>query len=482
MQARPDRSRACMLLAAGCTHSGRGTVAVMPTLLVRNATVLVTMDAARREIAGGGLFARDGVIEQVGPTAELPPTADEVVDARDRLVLPGLINTHHHLYQSLTRAIPGAQDAGLFDWLRTLYPIWARLDPGSVRVATTLGLLELARSGCTTAFDHQYLWPNGSRVDDQIEGAAAVGLRFHASRGSMSLSEKDGGLPPDSVVQTIDEILADSARVIGAFHDPSPGAMTRIVLAPCSPFSVTEDLMRATATLARERGVRLHTHLAETKAEESFTLERFGKRPVEYAADLGWLGDDVWFAHGVFVSGDEIGRMASTGTGVAHCPTSNMRLASGIAPVRGYLAAGVPVGIGVDGSASNDSGNLLAEARQALLLCRLTVSPGVGEGPQMSARTALEMATRGGASVLGRDDVGALEAGRMADFFTLDLDRVEFAGSHHDPVAAALLCSPVPADSVFVGGRAVIREGHHVSLDEGALVARHNRAAAALVA
>jgi cytosine/adenosine deaminase-related metal-dependent hydrolase len=358
--------------------------------------------------------------------------------------------------------------------------MWARLDPDSVRVATTLGLLELARSGCTTAFDHHYVWPNGSRVDDQVEAARSVGLRFHASRGSMSLSEKDGGLPPDSVVETEDAILADSARVIDAFHDPAPGAMTRIVLAPCSPFSVTERLMRDSAALARERGVRLHTHLAETKDEERFTVERFGKRPVDYAAGLGWMGGDVWFAHGVFVDEAGVARMATTGTGVAHCPTSNMRLASGIAPVRSYLAAGVPVGLGVDGSASNDSGNLLAEARQALLLNRLAVAPGIGEGPQMTARTALEMATRGGAAVLGRDDVGALEPGRMADFFTLDLGRIEFAGSAHDPVAAALLCAPVPAESVFVGGRPVIREGRHVSIDERALVAEHNRMAKVL--
>jgi len=453
----------------------------MPTLLVRNAHVLVTMDAQHREISGGGLFATDGVITEVGPTDDLPTYADEVVDARDRLVLPGLVNTHHHLYQSLTRAVPSAQNTSLFEWLRTLYPIWARLDPNSVRVATTLGLLELARSGCTTAFDQQYLWPNGSRVDDQIEAAQRVGLRFHASRGSMSLSEKDGGLPPDSVVQTTDEILTDSARVIDAFQDPTRGSMTRIVLAPCSPFSVTEDLMRQTAALARDRGVRLHTHLAETRDEERFTIDRFGKRPVDYAADLGWLGNDVWFAHGVFVGNDEITRMASTGTGVAHCPTSNMRLASGIAPVGAYLDAGVPVGLGVDGSASNDSGNLLAEARQALLLNRLAVSPEIGEGPQMQARTALEMATKGGAAVLGRDDIGALEVGRMADFLTLDLNRPEFAGALHDPVAAAVLCGPVPAYSVYVAGRPVIGGGHHVSIDERALVEEHNRMARALV-
>ena len=453
----------------------------MPTLLVKNADVLVTMDDGRREIPGGGLFARDGVIEQVGHTSELPDTADRVIDASGLLVLPGLVNTHHHFYQTLTRAVPGAQDAPLFDWLRCLYPIWANLDPDSVRVATTLGMLELAKSGCTTACDHQYLWPNGSRVDDQVEGAAPVGIRFHASRGSMSLSEKDGGLPPDSVVQGHDTIIEDTARVVDAFHDPSPGSMLQIAVSPCSPFTVTEELMRDSASLARERGVRLHTHLAETKDEEQFTLDRFGKRPVDYAADLGWLGADVWFAHAVFVANDEISRMADAGTGVAHCPTSNMRLASGIAPVAAYRAARVPVGLGVDGSASNDSSNLLAEARQAMLFGRLAVAPGIGEGEPMPARTALEIATRGGAEVLGRSDIGALESGRMADFFTLDLARVEFSGTIHDPVAAAVMCSTVPARDVFVGGEVVIEEYHHRSIDEGALVENHNRAASAVM-
>ena len=453
----------------------------MPTLLVKNAHVLVTMDDGRREIPGGGFFSRDGVIEQVGPTESLPDTADRVFDAAGMLVLPGLINTHHHLYQSLTRAVPGAQDVSLFDWLRCLYPIWANLEPESVRVATTLGLLELAKSGCTTAFDHQYLWPNGSRVDDQVEGALEIGIRLHAARGSMSLSQKDGGLPPDSVVQDHDTILEDTARVIDAFHDPRTGSMLQIVVAPCSPFTVTEDLMRDSAVLARERGVRLHTHLAETKEEVQFTLDRFGKRPVEYAEGLGWLGDDVWLAHAVFVDGDEIARMAETGAGVAHCPSSNMRLASGIAPIAGYLSSRVPVGLGVDGSASNDSGNLLAEARQAMLLGRVAVSPGVGEGPQMPARMVLEIATRGGADVLGREDIGALEPGRMADFFTLDLGRVEFAGALHDPVAATLMGAPVPARHVYVGGEPVIEDYHHRSIDEGRLVEQHNRLSAELV-
>ena len=453
----------------------------MSTFLLKNAAVLVTMDASRREIVGGGFFARDGVIERVGITADLPATADDVLDASGHLVLPGLINTHHHLYQSLTRAIPGAQDAGLFSWLKTLYPIWAKLKPESVQVATTVGLLELAKSGCTTAFDHQYLWPNGSGIADQFAAADEVGIRFHAARGSMSLSEKDGGLPPDSVVETESAILADSAAAIDAFHDPHPGAMRRVVLAPCSPFSVTPELMRESAALARSRGVRLHTHLAETQDEERFTMKQFGERPVDYADELGWLGDDVWFAHAVFISADEIARMASTSTGVAHCPTSNMRLASGIAPIAAYRAAGVPVGLGVDGSASNDGGNVLAEARQALLLARLAASPGLGTGKLMTVRTALEIATLGGAAVLGRDDIGSLEQGKQADCFTLDLNRIEYAGALHDPVAAALLASPTPARHVVVRGRRVIHDGHHVSLDERALIEHHNRFARELV-
>lgn len=452
----------------------------MPTLLVKNAAMLVTMDGDRREIADGGLFARDGVIEQVGPTADLPDTADEVLDADGMLILPGLVNTHHHIYQTLTRVFPPAQNVGLFAWLRALYPVWANLTPDAVRTATTLGLLELAKSGCTTVFDHQYLWPNGSRVDDQMAAAADVGVRFHASRGSMSLSEKDGGLPPDSVVQTADEILADCARVIDAFHDPAPGSMTRVVVAPCSPFSVTEDLMRESAVLARDKGVRLHTHLAETKDEEQYTLERFGKRPVDYAADLGWLGDDVWFAHAVFIDPEESGRMAATGTGAAHCPNSNMVISSGIAPIARFLAQGVPVGLGVDGSASNDASNVLQDARQAMMLQHLSVAPGVGDGDALPARRFLEVATIGGAEVLGRDDVGALESGKRADFFTLDTNRIEFAGAH-DLVGAALLCGPVPARHVYVEGNAVISEYAHHSIEEASLAAAHRRAAADLV-
>lgn len=455
----------------------------MATLLIKNATVLATMDDERREIAGGGLFARDGWIEQVGPGADLPDSADEVVDLSGHVVLPGFVNTHHHLYQTLTRAVPAAQDAGLFDWLTTLYPIWARMTPDHVRTATTIGLAELALSGCTTAFDHHYLWPNGSKLDDQVEGATDVGIRFHVSRGSMSLGESAGGLPPDSVVETEDAILADTQRVVAAFHDGQPGAMTRVVVAPCSPFSVTTDAMREAAAFARDAGVSLHTHLAETKDEEQFCIEQFGLRPVELAESVDWMGPDVWFAHAVFIDGEEIGRMAAAGTGVAHCPSSNMRLASGIAPIADYLSAGVNVGLGVDGSASNDGSDLLAEARQAMLLARLAASPDLGRtDAQMPARTALEIATRGGAAVLGRSDIGSLEVGRAADLIAINLNRIEFAGGLHDPVAAVLLCAPVGIDHSFVHGRRVVDGGRLVGVDLDQLVPRHNALAAQLVA
>ena len=433
------------------------------------------------EIADGALLARDGWIEAVGPTSDLPDTADEVVDLSGHVVLPGLVNTHHHLYQTLTRVVPGVQDAGLFDWLTTLYPIWGRMTPDHVRVATTLGLAELALSGCTTAFDHHYLWPNGSRLDDQVEGAQPVGIRFHASRGSMSLGESDGGLPPDSVVEDEDHIIEDTARVVAAFHDPGPGAMLRVVVAPCSPFSVTTDLMRRSAELARELGVGLHTHLAETADEEAYCLDRFGAGPVNYAASVGWEGEDVWYAHAVHVDPETVGRMAAAGTGVAHCPTSNMRLASGIAPVAQYLAAGVPVGLGVDGSASNDSSQMLTEVRQALLLARLATAPGVGAGEQMAARSALAMATTGGAEVLGRDDVGRLAPGMAADMVAVDLDRVEYAGALHDPLAAVVFCGVGRVDHSWVGGQRVVDRRRLVGIDEDELVRTHNRLATALV-
>jgi len=457
----------------------------MSTLLVKNADVLVTMDASRRELRGAGLYAVDGFIRQVGATEELPSTADVVLDLTGQIVLPGLVNTHHHLNQTLTRAFPAAQDAGLFDWLTAQYPAWTRIDAEASRTSTLVGLAELLLSGCTTVFDHTYLYQNGNSVDVQVEAARDIGARFHASRGSMSVGRSKGGLPPDEAVEDEDFILKDSERVIDRYHDPRPGAMTRVVLAPCAPFSVSADLLRQSAALARARGVRLHTHLAETKDEERYTLERFGVRPVEWMDRLGWVAGDVWFAHAVHVNDAEISRFARSGCGVAHCPSSNMRLASGIAPVKKYLRAGVAVGLAVDGSASNDSSNMLLEARQAMLVARLDLGlrreSDVRPGDWMSAREALELATLGGARVLGRDDVGSLEAGKCADFFSLDLGAIDYAGALHDPVAATVFCAPTRARLTVVHGRAVVEDGRVATVDMGPVIARHNRLAAALV-
>jgi len=459
----------------------------MPTLLVRNADLLVTMDDQRREIPGGGLFIQDGFVLQAGPSAELPTEADETLDLSGHILLPGLINTHHHFYQTLTRAVPAAQNANLFNWLKTLYPIWARMRPEDIYTSTQTALAELALSGCTTASDHLYLFPNGSRLDDEIHAARELGLRLHASRGSMSLGESKGGLPPDSVVEDEAAILADSQRLIEAYHDPNPGAMTRIVLAPCSPFSVTGDLMRQSAALARDYGVHLHTHLAETQDEEVFCEQLFGFRPVGYMDHLGWVGPDVWFAHSVHVNREEIQLYRATGCGVAHCPSSNMRLASGIAPILDLLAGGVKVGLGVDGSASNDSSNLIAEARLAMLVARLRAGlsgaslSGEAAPPLMTARQALELATLGSASVLGRDDLGSLQPGKCADFFAVRLDHLGYAGALHDPLAALLFCDPQPAAYTVVGGRFIVREGQLQTVDLPRLVERHNRAARRLL-
>jgi cytosine/adenosine deaminase-related metal-dependent hydrolase len=455
----------------------------MSTLLLKNADLLVTMDGARRRIAGGGLFVRDQVIEQVGPTAELPAGADRVIDARGMVVLPGLVNTHHHLYQTLTRCL--AQDDGLFGWLRTLYPIWARMNGEAVYVSAKVGLAELLLSGCTTSSDHLYLYPNGSRIDDEIRAAQELGIRFHATRGSMSLGESKGGLPPDSVVEEEDAILADCQRAIETFHQAERYGMVRVALAPCSPFSVTPDLMRESAALARSYGVRLHTHLAETLDEEQFCLETFGHRPVAYVESLGWTGDDVWHAHCVHMSDAEISLFARTGTGVAHCPNSNMRLASGIAPVVAWRQSGVRVGLGVDGSASNDSSHLLAETRQAMLLQRVggRVAEGVSrpDAGAMSAEQALELATLGGASVLGRDDIGALAPGMAADFIGYRLERLEFTGSLHDPLAALVFCTPVNVDLSVVNGGVRVQAGQIVDLDLPPLIARHNTISRAMI-
>lgn len=457
------------------------------TLLVKNATLLVTMDDLRREIPAGGLFIRDGFIEQVGKTEELPASADEILDLSGHIVLPGLINTHHHFYQTLTRAVPAAQNANLFNWLKTLYPIWARMTSEEIYISTQTALAELALSGCTTASDHLYLFPNGSRLDDEIAAAQEVGVRVHASRGSMSLGESQGGLPPDSVVDAEDTILRDSQRLIQQYHDPKPGAMVQIVLAPCSPFSVTGELMQQSAQLAREYGVQLHTHLAETQDEEAFCLQMFGYRPFEYMEKLEWVGSDVWFAHAVHINSAEIDQFAHFGCGVAHCPSSNMRLASGIAPVMAYMNAGVKVGLGVDGSASNDGSHMLAEARQALLLARL----GAGLGgaslssevapPLMTARQALELATRGGAAVLGRKDIGSLESGKCADFIAYDLNQLEFSGALHDPLAALVFCQPCHTDYTVVHGKFVVRNGQLTTIDMVRQIEKHNRAAKRLI-
>ena len=461
------------------------------TTVIVNAACLVTMNQQREEIADAALVMEGPQIVWVGATADLPerytegttgdPSSTVHFDARGKIVLPGLINTHHHFYQTLTRVIPTAQDVVLFDWLKTLYPIWAELTPDDVHVSTQMALAELLLSGCTSSSDHHYLWPNGSRLDDQFAAADEIGVRFHGARGSMSLGESKGGLPPDRVTEDESAILSDCRRVVETFHDAGRFAMRRVALAPCSPFSVTPDLMRESVALARSFGpkmdVHLHTHLAETADEEEFCLAQFGHRPGDYAERLGWTGDDVWHAHCVHLNQKEIGLFAQTGTGVAHCPTSNMRLASGIAPIRAMRDAGLKVGLGVDGSASNDGSHMMAEVRQSMLLQRV-----MGDPQAMTAREALEIATLGGAAVLGRDDVGALVPGMAADLIGFDLSAPTFAGGAvHDPVAALVFCSPQSVDFAFVNGRLLIEDGTPRHIDLPRLVERHNRAALALM-
>lgn len=440
--------------------------------LIRNADTVLTMDSARSELAGADVLIRGGVIAAVGQGLA---TTGAVVEAAGCVVTPGLVNTHHHLYQTLTRAVPGGQDALLFGWLKTLYPIWGRFGPEEVFISAQIGLAELALSGCTMTSDHLYLYPNGVRLDDTIEAAAQVGLRFHPTRGAMSIGESLGGLPPDSLVEAEAAILADMTRVVDAHHDPGEGAMVRVGLAPCSPFSVSCDLMRETAILARDKGVMLHTHLAENDEDIAYSLAKFGCRPGQYAEDLGWTGDDVWHAHCVKLDASEIDLFARSRTGVAHCPCSNCRLGSGIAPVRAMRNAGVKVGLGVDGSASNDAGNLMAEARQALLLQR--VSRGAAA---MSAREALEIATLGGALVLGRSDCGQLAVGKRADVAIWDVSGVESAGSW-DP-AALLLAGPTKVRHLFVEGRQVVRDGQMLTIDLPLAIERQNHLARRLMA
>jgi cytosine/adenosine deaminase-related metal-dependent hydrolase len=428
----------------------------MSLTVIRNADVLVTMDDTRREIADGAIAFRDGVIEAVGPASDFEALIDEaahVVDAYGCVVTPGLVNTHHHLYQTLSRALPTTASASLFPWLKTLYPIWARYRPEDVFAATQLGLAELALSGCTLTSDHLYLFPNGVTIEDTIEAAQAIGIRFHPTRGAMSVGESDGGLPPDSLVEKEPAILNDAIRLIDRWHDPAEGAMLRIGIAPCSPFSVSQGLMRDAARLARDKGVMLHTHLAEDVDDVAFSLARFGCRPGDYAEQLGWTGPDVWHAHCVQLDASEIDLFARTKTGVAHCPCSNCRLGSGIAPVKAMYGAGVPLGLGVDGSASNDSGNLLMEARQALLVQRA-----VGGADALDPREALFIATRGGATILGRQDCGSLEIGKRADIAIWDVSDVASLGAW-DKVAGLVLSPPTNVRDLFVEGRAVVREG-----------------------
>ena len=447
------------------------------TLLLKNADLVLTLDAERREIPNAGVFIAGNEIRAVGPSADLPQTADETIDLKGHIVMPGLVNTHHHMFQSLTRAVPAAQDASLFGWLKALYPIWSRLTPEMIRVSTQTAMAEMLLSGATTTSDHFYLYPNGSRLDDSIDGAREIGMRFHAARGSMSIGESDGGLPPDYLVEKEPDILTDAQRLIEAYHDPARHSMLRVVMAPCSPFSVSEGLMRDSAALARTYGVSLHTHLAENLDDVRYSLEKFGKTPARYAEDLGWTGRDVWHAHCVRLDREGVALFARTGTGIAHCPCSNMRLGSGIAPIARMRRAGVPVGLGVDGSASNDGATLLGEARQAMLLQRVRHGPAA-----LTARAALELATRGGAQVLNRDDIGHLAPGMAADLAVFDLNQVAFAGGRHDPAAALVFCAPVPAAYTIVNGKVVVRQGELTTLDLGSLVERHNRLAAELVA
>ena len=447
------------------------------TLLLKNADVLCTMSEQREnensiesEIKGGGLFARNGIIEAVGESSSLPQIADTIIDMKGHVVIPGMVNTHHHLFQNLTRAVPAAQNSELFGWLKTLYPIWSNIGPEHVYWSTALGLAELALSGCTTSSDHLYIYPNGAKLDDSLSAASDIGVRFHGTRGSMSIGESHGGLPPDSLTEKETFILSESQRLIETYNDSSRYAMQRVALAPCSPFSVSIDLMRESAAMARSYGVGLHTHLAENAEDIEYGLQQFGMRPGEYVEAVGWTGDDVWHAHCVQLNSEEINLFAKTGTGIAHCPCSNMRLASGIAPVRQMLDTGVKVGLGVDGSASNDSGNMLNEARQTMLLQRVN-----SKASAMTAREALKVATKGGASVLNRDDIGMLIPGYAADITAFKRDNVDFSGSDWDPVASLVFCGPSKANYTIINGKIVVSEGQLTTIPMEKLVHEHSK-------
>lgn len=450
----------------------------MATLLLKDIHTLATMNDARDELHDAVILIEDNIIRYVGSEEGMPACSPEqVLSLKHHVVMPGLINTHHHMYQSLTRALPKAQDAELFDWLQTLYPVWAKFTPRMIYASARTAMAELMLSGCTTASDHLYLFPNGSTLDDSIEAAKDMGIRFHASRGAMSVGQSKGGLPPDSVVENEADILNDMQRVVSTFHDDSHASMLRIVLAPCSPFSVSRELMRDTALLARELKVSLHTHLAENAKDIEYSKTMFNMTPAEYVEDLGWVGHDVWHAHCVHLDDYGIDLFSRTGTGVAHCPCSNMRLASGVAPIRKMLDQKVNVGLGVDGSASNDSGSLINEARQAMLLQRAHLM----QPDALSAREALWIATRGGAKVLNRNDIGQISVGYAADIIAYDLNSLEFAGGQSDPIAATLFCGAKKVSHSFINGRAVIADGELLNANVVDIVTEHNSLAKALL-
>ncbi|WP_186564161.1 8-oxoguanine deaminase [Lawsonibacter celer] len=444
----------------------------MSTLLIKNARYIISCDDRDTLYERCNLFIRDNAIEYIGPADR---QADQVIDASRMAVYPGLINTHHHLYQIFSRNLPEVQRMELFPWLVTLYEVWKGLDEEVISLSSQVGMGELLKNGCTTCFDHHYVFPAhaGDLLAAQFRAAETLGMRFHASRGSMDLSQKDGGLPPDSVVQTIDEIMEDSQRLVRVWHDPDRFSMRQVALAPCSPFSVSGELLRESAKLARALGVRLHTHVAETKDEEQFTLEKFGLRPLAYLDRLGWTGPDVWYAHGIHFNDEELRRLAVTGTGVAHCPISNMKLSSGVCRLPELLELGVPVGLAVDGSASNDGSNLLEELRVAYLLHRLQNSKTAPTGYDL-----LKVATRGSARLLGRTDIGYLAAGMAADLFLVDLDRIELAGAQFDPMSLlGTVGLKGPVDYTIVNGRPVVQQGQLVTVDEAALSAHANECA-----
>jgi len=444
----------------------------MSSILIKNIKEIVTMDRKRTRLKGYSLLIKDNIVSKIARGIEFK--ADEVIDGSDYFLYPGLINTHHHFYQTLTRNIPEVQNVELFNWLKYLYPIWARLTPQAVYYSSLVAMGELLKTGCTTAVDQFYVFPKGQPkelVDEEFRAAQEIGIRFHGSRGSMSLSKKDGGLPPDEVVQTDEEILSDSQRVIEKFHDYTPFAMQRVVLAPCSPFSVTEDLLRESVKLARNYKVESHTHLAETKNGEEFCLETYGLRPLKYMEKVGWLGDDIWFAHCVYLNEREIDLLAETGTGVAHCPVSNQKLASGAANIPYMLKKKVPVGLAVDGSASNDSSNMIAELKAAFLMHRLIY--GISS---MSAEEVLAMATNGGRDILNQPEIGSIEEEKAADMFLNNTKRLGFAGGLSDSVSALVTSGDSQiVDITIVNGRIVVRGGRLINIDEEKLIEEANK-------